>query len=299
MNIDICVCTYRRAHVAETLRSLARLDRKPDWTLRAIVIDNDDTPSAFELTEATAREMALTLTYVHAPARNISVARNAGLDAAKAPLLAFIDDDEIAENDWLTALVTTMEQSKADVVLGLVRAIYPPNSPTWMIEGDFHSTQPVWVKDEIVTGYTCNVLLRREAPALRGLRFRNELGRTGGEDTVFFAALHQAGGTIAYAPDAVVTEAVTGDRTKFSWLVKRVFRTGQTHGSLLLERDGHEPKALAKNIALASVKAAFCFMMILPTLLRPARWRFWLLRGVLHVGVVARLLGKSELKQYG
>src|SRR5262249_43890547 len=83
MNIDICVCTYRRAQVVETLRSLGRLDREPDWAIRVIVVDNDETPSAFELAEATAREMALTLTYVHAPARNISIARNAGLNAAK------------------------------------------------------------------------------------------------------------------------------------------------------------------------------------------------------------------------
>jgi succinoglycan biosynthesis protein ExoM len=137
MDIDICICTYRRAHVAETLRSLARLMLKPDWKIRVIVADNNDAPNARELVETTAHECSLTLTYLHAPARNISVARNACLDAATAPLIAFIDDDEIASPAWLDALAATLQSSKADVVLGPVQAVYGPACSAWMRGGRF------------------------------------------------------------------------------------------------------------------------------------------------------------------
>lgn len=299
MNIDICVCTYRRPHVAQTLLSLAKLTLKPDWQIRVIVADNDETPSACELVENTARENSLTLSYIHAPARNISIARNACLDAATAPLIAFIDDDEIADPDWLSALVSAQEIRNADIVLGPVRAVYAPEASDWMIEGDFHSINPVWVQGKIITGYSCNVLIRREAPALKNLRFRKEFGRSGGEDTVFFAAAHRAGALIAFAPDAIVTEAVPTERASLQWLLKRRFRTGQTHALLLLEREGTNALTRAKNAAIASAKALFCFIMVAPNLWRKSRAYFWLLRGAMHAGVVARLSGVAEAEHYG
>ena len=45
VHIDICMCTFRRPHIAETLRSLSTLELKPEWELRVIVADNDETPT--------------------------------------------------------------------------------------------------------------------------------------------------------------------------------------------------------------------------------------------------------------
>ena len=84
--------------------------------------------------------------------------------------LAFIDDDETASESWLVRLIETAEATEADVVLGPVQAVYDKNAPRWMARGDFHSTFPVWVGDQIVTGYTCNALLRLAAPSLAGRR---------------------------------------------------------------------------------------------------------------------------------
>lgn len=282
--IDICICTFRRAHVAETLRSISRLLVKPQWIIRVIVADNDDTPSARDIVEATAHDCSLALTYLHAPARNISVARNACLDAASAPLVAFIDDDEVARPEWLTALVATLESSNADVVLGPVRAVYPADCAKWMRKSDFHSTKPVWVGGRIITGYTCNVLFRRTAPALNGRRFEVGLGRSGGEDTVFFSAVHHAGGKIDYAPLAMVEEAVSRERATLSWLMKRRFRYGKTHG---LELEKWDSDNIERNICIAGGKAAFCFFRATVSFNKA---RSWLLRGTLHAGVVCRLV---------
>jgi succinoglycan biosynthesis protein ExoM len=141
--------------------------------------------------------------------------------------------------------------------------------------------------------------MRRTAHAFQGLRFRQELGRTGGEDTVFFAALHRAGGKITYAPEAIVTEAVPATRAAFWWLLKCRFRSGQTHGLLLLEKEGTNTFTRAKNIAVAAAKILFCLGAALLNIMRPARGRSWLLRGALHAGVVAQLLGFHAIRQYG
>jgi len=46
MLVDICVCTFRRPHIANTLASLQALDVPPAVVLRIIVADNDETDSA-------------------------------------------------------------------------------------------------------------------------------------------------------------------------------------------------------------------------------------------------------------
>jgi succinoglycan biosynthesis protein ExoM len=184
--IAICVCTFRRKHIANTLLSLSRLKLNPDWDIHIIVADNDDTASAQNLVEMLANQYGLSLTYIHAPARNISVARNACLNASPASFLAFIDDDEIATPEWLHALVTKLVNDKADIVLGPVQANYSSECPVWIRRGDFHSARPVTFRNEIRTGYSGNVLIQRTKKSLQSLRFREDLGRSGGEDTVFF-----------------------------------------------------------------------------------------------------------------
>src|SRR3954471_20358160 len=103
--VDVGVCTFRRAAVADTLASLAGQMLPRDYALRVIVADNDETPSAEPVVRGAADAQGLDLTYVHAPARNISRARNACLEAATADWFAFIDDDETASPGWLSALL--------------------------------------------------------------------------------------------------------------------------------------------------------------------------------------------------
>lgn len=297
LEVDVCVCTFRRAELADTLRSLAGLEVPGGWAVRIIVADNDATPSARELVARIAPRIPFPIVYVHCPSANISIARNACLDAGAGDVLAFIDDDETASPQWLTELVGIAGATGADAVLGPVQARYGAEAPRWMRDGDFHSTFPVWVRGEIRTGYTCNVLLRRTSPRVAGRRFNLARGRTGGEDTEYFTRLHQAGGKIAYAPQAWVGEAVPPGRARFSWLAKRRFRMGQTHGRIL----GGEASfaAAGRHLALAGAKAAYCFLAAGLAIHSACRRNRHVLRGIMHVGVIGGLAGVRELRQYG
>ena len=192
-----------------------------------------------------------------------------------------------------------MDKTQADIVLGPVTAHYPSGAPAWMMRGDFHSTRPVWVKGTITTGYCGNVLLKRHSPMLKELYFHEGLGKTGGEDTAFFHTAHQNGATIAYAKDAILHENVPAQRATFSWLCTRRFRTGQSHAAIILNADSMAWTQRAKTITHAMAKIAFCVLRMLISLTKPIRWRFWLLRAMFHVGVLSRLLGKREIRQYG
>ena len=292
-DVDICICTFRRPHVANTLRSISQLTLNPALKIRIIVADNDDIPSARDVVNTAAHDYFLELLYLHAPGCNISIARNACLAAASAPLIAFIDDDELASPGWLANLVATLEESKASVVLGPMQAVYGETCPRWMVNGDFHSLKPVWTNGKIMTGYTSNVLFCRLDPALFDRRFRLELGH-GGEDTMFFSEVYRAGGCIEYAAEAWVTEAVPVSRASMFWLLKRRFRYGQTHALVLSEDQNAGILTSLKWIGSASMKAGLCLLVALFNCTRPKKLREWLLRGTLHCGVLYQLILPSK-----
>jgi succinoglycan biosynthesis protein ExoM len=297
LRIDICVCTYRRRELGGALLSIGALKVPANVAVRIIVADNDVAPSARERVYTLAERIPFDVVYVHCPASNISLARNACLENSTGDFLVFFDDDQTAPEEWLTELLTVAEATGVDVVLGPVLALYPDDAPGWMKRGDFHSTSPVWVKGEIRTGYSANTLLRRASPHVAGRRFNLALGRTGGEDTEYFTKLHESGGRIAFAPAAKVYEPVARNRTQFSWLVKRRFRSGQTHGRLVGER--RRGLAVVPQIGLAAAKAGYCFAAAAAVAIVTEKRNRSLLRGAMHVGAVSGLLGIREIRQYG
>lgn len=289
-SIDICICTFRRPSLAETLRSIAAL-QTDGHSIRVIVADNDAAPSARFLVEEMAAALPFPVDYVHAPAANICIARNACLEAADADYIAFVDDDEVVSRGWLAALVAQAERGDAAAVLGPVRAIYAEDAPAWMARGDFHSTLPVFVAGSIRTGYTCNVLIRWAEP-FRALRFDLALGRSGGEDTQFFYRVSAMGGGIDYAPEAVVEEKVPAERASMAWLVRRRLRFGQTHGMLLRTSP-------MRSLPPVAAKIVYCCAMTGLTAFSPVlRRRNWL-RAVLHMGVAGGIVGVRQAEHYG
>lgn len=290
--IDVCICTFRRPQVCDTIASvLAQSSGAPAF--RIIIADNDDTPSAAE-SVASFRDTAIEVVHIHAPARNISIARNACLDAATGEYVAFLDDDQIASPEWLSALFQAASESGADVVLGPVVAVCPPDAPSWARDGGFHSTFPVIrSKTGIETGYTGNVLIKRAT--IGANRFDPELGRSGGEDTVFFHQLKKAGARIAYAPGAMMREYISPARMSLSWLMRRSFRSGQTHARLIA-RQGERP---ARVILMSSMKFIACLAMAAGGVFSETAWRRALVRGMLHAGIISACLGHREAEAYG
>ncbi|WKL58604.1 glycosyltransferase family 2 protein [Asticcacaulis sp. ZE23SCel15] len=295
-DIDICICTFRREHIVTTLRSLAGLEVPAGHAVRVIVADNDEVPSAKDRVEAMGPEVAFPISYIHAPKANISVARNACLEAATGRYTLFIDDDELVTPAWLTQMVTTAQTSGADAVLGPVRALYPEDIEGWIRDGDFHSTYPVMVGSEILTGYTCNALLDRRSDKVAGLRFDLSRGKSGGEDTDFFTQIYRRGGTIAYAREAWIEEPVPPARASFRWLRDRRFRSGQTHGRLI--REGGLTRPVVVEQAMAAGKAGFSFASAALTFWSPVKRRRNILRGTLHLGTMSGLSGSKEISQY-
>ena len=294
MKIDLCIATFRRPMLADTLASLGNARIPPGTALRVIVVDNDHTPSARANAEAAGQQAGLTLSYVHAPAANISLARNAGLEAARADWIAFLDDDEIVTADWLAELVRCAKKTGADAVFGPSEPIYPPGTPDWIAQGAFHRQSVPLRGGRAETGHTCNALVRMGGTPWAAQRFDLSLGQSGGEDTQFFAALFAQGARFHVTGTAAVREIVTPDRLTFRWLAQRRFRIGQTYGALA---QGVAAKSL--RFGLAAAKAGYCAAGAALCLHNAVARNGWALRGVMHWGVCAGCLPHRKPALYG
>lgn len=295
LRIDICVCTFRRPQLVATLQSLARLKLPEHAKVRILVADNDTIPSARERVEVFAGG-DIPIDYIHAPERNISVARNACLEHANGDLIAWIDDDETADPLWLVRLYETLRDGGYDAVFGPALAIYPEGTPAHIARGDFHSNRPVFRHGEVQTGHTCNALVEMRKPATRALRFDRARGRTGGEDTDYFHRLWRAGGRLAICDSAAVFEVVEPRRLHRGWLIRRSFNSGHVFGEIA--RRGVTVASLPWLVLVALLKATYCFAAALLTLMSAMKRLRWVRRGFLHLGVIAGLARIRPREQY-
>jgi succinoglycan biosynthesis protein ExoM len=286
--ITICVCTFRRRSLLSTLQSLAAQILPDGAKYHTLVVDNDFSCSAETIVADFCAMTKMSVEYLHAPGQNISIARNAGLTACRTRWLAFIDDDETATPCWLGRLMA--HRNGAVAIFGPCEAIYDPTAPMWIRIGDYHSNRVFRRNGVIETGYTSNVLIDMKFVRAERLNFDEQLGRTGGEDTMFFHAVYRRGGRLAYAADAVVLEKASSDRTTMAWVVTRKYRAGQIYAKL---QQTYDSRKFRRLLFLSPLKIVFCSTIAAALVIRPARAMRWLMRGALHFGMLSyRLHGK-------
>jgi succinoglycan biosynthesis protein ExoM len=258
-----------------------------------VVVDNDSDPSARPLVERFAAGVDFPVAYRHCPGENISIARNGALDATRTRWLAFLDDDERAAPNWLAALLAL--SGGAQAVFGPCEAVYAAHAPSWIRRGDYHSNRIVRRHGAIETGHTCNALIDAAFVRRRALRFDVELGRSGGEDTIFFHAMRRCGATLAYAPTAIVFEDVAAGRATIGWIARRRYRAGQTY-ALMLRR--FSPRRYALWAWTSPLKIALCSFIGASTSFDSTRASQWAMRGVFHFGGLSYALGFGIHQEY-
>lgn len=241
--IAVCAATYNRPEgLARLLKALAdlRFEDGAQTKVDIVIVDNSPDRNARALTEGLAGSFPWPLHYVAEERRGITFARNAALrkaEAVAADAIAFIDDDEYPDADWLKALLKRQQSSGAAAVLGAVRPVFPSKTPGWIIKGRFFETHDFADGAELDDAHTANVLVDLRVLQRHRLRFDHRFALTGGEDTMLFRALLDHGERIVYAADAVVHETVPESRAKLTWLMRRWYRTGNIEAALFLRHD--------------------------------------------------------------
>ncbi|QHI99872.1 glycosyltransferase [Xylophilus rhododendri] len=227
--VSVCICTFKRPQLLDDLLRALHGQIGPDAGVEFVVADNDPAHSAREVLAAWSQRLPLRV--LHVPVPNIASARNAVVGAARAPWLAFIDDDESPDADWLGQLRQAQARYQADVVFAPVVPRYVAGTPDWLRLGGFFDRPRFATGTPITTrdARTGNVLLRTElVRALGDMPFDVAFGRTGAEDTVLFRTLLARGARFVWCDEATVQEEVPLARANTAWLLRRSYRLGQT-----------------------------------------------------------------------
>jgi GT2 family glycosyltransferase len=226
----VCVLTYLRPDgLTRLLSALAELrfpGEPPE--LRLLVTDNDPEASARPVCEALGARLPFSLRYQVEKRRGIPQARNAALVAAlgSCDFVAFLDDDEVPEREWLAELLRVQRETGADAVTGpcLSRFDVPP--PAWIAAAGFF-VRPRWPTGQRLRfAYTGNVLIRTEALADLGELFDERMALTGSEDSEFFQRFDRAGRRIVWCDTAVVHDRVPASCARLRWILARSYRAG-------------------------------------------------------------------------
>jgi GT2 family glycosyltransferase len=232
--VSIVVVTfYREDFLRRTLRSCLA-QRGIDLThVEIITVDGSPGASARGVVAALQDEAAAAgarLSYVHEPRPGISPARNAGVRTASAALVAFVDDDEEADPDWLSRMLLCLDRYEADVVVGPVYPIFEQEQastdPFWRWYFTADSGQPTGEIAKRGAG-THNCLFDKATCCVTDEPFDPALGLTGGEDFRFFLSVAQRGGRVVWCADAIVNEFIPATRSNWSYALRRRLRENQ------------------------------------------------------------------------
>ena len=239
IKISVCLCTYKRPQgLIDVLSGIACQKNLPG-EIEVIIVDNDSAGSAREAVDNfSIQSKNLQIHYHIEPEQNIALARNRSVANAKGEWIAFIDDDEIPEAEWLSELVATAEKFDADGVFGPVFPILPNGTPLWIKKGRFFEKKSAQrTGDNVSAGgtRTSNTLMRAVDLKQRKTLFDPRLGLTGGSDYHLFADMLDHGSKFVWSEKAIVHEEIPKERANLKWLLKRYVRNGQIYADRMID----------------------------------------------------------------
>lgn len=239
--IVVAAATYNRpdglARLLDRLEALQLPEPAPH--VEVVIVDNSADGNAAHAVTTRACGYRFALDYAHETARGIAQARNRALaEATKrdAEWLAFIDDDEFPEPDWLAEMLRVARESGAEIVVGALLPDFEETPPAWLKRGGFLAIDQFADGEPVPVGNTSNVLFDLAFANRHRVRFDLAFALTGGEDTLFFDELTRCGAKMVFCRSGVVHETIAPVRNTLAWNARRWIRSGNTDGRIAMIR---------------------------------------------------------------
>lgn len=238
--VAICICTHTRTEVLKLLLQSLRDIDLGTWReseVELIVIDNSPNPITHDICVQTGATLPFNVHYATEPEPGITYARNRAVAVALergAYFIAFIDDDDVPDSDWLRQLLECQQATKADIVFG--SWVLDQEMPEWA-RGTGIFRPPNKIKREKKDGRyglpscasTCNLLVGRdilERVGATGPIFSHLFCYSGGEDKDFFIRAYKMGALLASAEKSVIHRMHDAERYTARGLIRRGFKNG-------------------------------------------------------------------------
>jgi glycosyltransferase involved in cell wall biosynthesis len=244
VDVSVVVATYDASRWEELGACLAALGRQTVAPVEVIVVVDHNA----DLLASATRAFPSARVVENRNARGLAGARNTGISAARASIVAFVDDDAQPEPDWLERLHECFADSTAVGAGGALIPRWTNGTPRWL-PSEFY-----WVLGCSYTGLPerlaqvrnpigANMAVRKQTleaiggfrdggagEAPRAIRSRGVVRAQGNvpDDTDLAIRVKQRWprSTWLYQPEAKVHHTVTPERASLSYFVRRSFEEG-------------------------------------------------------------------------
>lgn len=302
-DISIIICTFNRTDLLKlAMESIAKLSNPDVLKVEVVIVDNSDDNNAKDTVDAVRAAMPYPVKMVVAHPANISVARNAGVNAASSEIVAFMDDDQTLDKGWLMAVWDGLAKHPHDVLFGSVTPVAErPDLVDATVEQLFSRQLPFDAGHDLipmgpnktrgVSMATNNSVFRRASTLYEDQPFNSAFGNGGGEDFDLFCRLQRKGCRFGWLPDAKALEYVPAKRCNPTYLLQRFYAGGQAYAMAVSINNDNPNIERWRQRLLACVQFGLlvCTMPI-AMVSGKERWLAWRYR-------VAGVLGKISFRK--
>ena len=221
MILSIVICSYNRAsYISGALDSLYHQSAGLD-NFEAIIVDNNSTDNTAEVFKQWRSSHANgSFTYLTESKQGASFARNTGAKGAKGHWLCFMDDDAIANSNYVENIIKHIKTKPEAIGFGgRIIPKYIPSAPEWMsyyvssLVGNFDYAPTACAFENGKYPLESNMIVKKDIYDSIG-GFNTQLPgvvgtlRIGGEGKELFYKLLALGHTIYYDPAICVHHVV-------------------------------------------------------------------------------------------
>ena len=256
VRVSAVVCTYQNPGLLESaIRSLLEQDLPPD-EYEIIVVDNNSQDETPRVVERLGCNRSPPVRYVQETRQGLSHARNRGVKAALADIVAFLDDDAEAERGWLSGLLEAYGKHPDIWAVGgrILPIWHTCERPEWWTEDylawlsliDWGDAPRALTWPERILGTNCSF---RKSVFREFGYFDPRLGRRGKallghEETEIQQRIHLENKVVFYTPDSVVRHHVPAERLSEEYILRRQFGAARSKMALIRKRQGYRPAVL-------------------------------------------------------
>lgn len=298
ITLSVVICTYNRdAYILSALNSLVNQTLARDC-FEVVLVNNNSTDSTASLCEHFAENLPdFRYRYFLEINQGLSYARNRGINESVGTVIVFMDDDAVAEPDYLQNLHDFFVQYPDAAACG--GRIYP----------DFETRRPRWMSHFLVPltssldmGDKVRLFKQRSYPIGANMAFKRPifdrfgvfniaLGRkganlVGAEEKDFFYRIMSEGLKVYYVPDAIVHHHVPDSRLTFSFFKKQAIGIGYSERLRAKALSGREyGMSVFRELLKWGASLALSLFYLL-TIRLPKAWRLLVFRWYVSKGLL-------------
>lgn len=227
MYVSIIICTYNGGeNIVESIKSIVH-QIYPGDGYEILVVDDGSTDNTEDIVQKIMEDSQCDLKYFKQANHGLSAARNFGIEKSDGDIIAFVDDDCIADKDWLKNLAEAYTSEDIVAVGGKVISILDTTPPKFFAGkvndgtgffGDFDRGEHRKAVDWIIG---CNMSFKRSVFEKFGL-FDTAIGRKKNlplsyEEVDICNRISKADYKILYEPKARIYHKIHPGSLTYPW----------------------------------------------------------------------------------